>query len=150
MAAIRSKNSKAELTVRRGLHALGLRYRLGWNYRFAGRHLPGKPDLVFPARRAVIFVNGCFWHGHGCHLFKWPKTEAESWREKILGNISRDQRARDQLRSEGWRIADVWECTLKGVERWPAGQVVAELDRFIRSDLERLVIGWAVTVSKGT
>lgn len=149
MAAIRSKNSKAELTVRRGLHSLGHRYRLGWKYKVRGKYLPGKPDLVLPSRQAVVFVNGCFWHGHGCHLFKWPKTEAEFWREKILGNISRDQRAREQLRSEGWRIADVWECTLKGVERWPAGEVVAELDRFIRSDLERLVIGWAVTVSEG-
>jgi DNA mismatch endonuclease (patch repair protein) len=147
MAAIRSKDSKPELQIRRGLFALGHRHRLGWKYKPRGKYLPGKPDLVLPGRRAVIFVNGCFWHGHGCYLFKWPKTEDAFWRDKILGNVARDQRARTQLRLAGWRIAEVWECTLKGLERWPAGEVLALLDRFIRSDAQRLVIGPDQTVT---
>src|SRR5690606_25791969 len=103
MAGIRSTDTKPELMLRKGLHALG------WRYRLHARGLPGKPDLVFPARRAVIFANGCFWHGHDCHLFKWPRSREEFWRAKIAGNIVRDLRNRDQLVAAGWRVADVWE-----------------------------------------
>lgn len=126
---------------------MGHRFRLGSKYKRKGKHLPGKPDLVFPGRRAVIFVNGCFWHGHGCHLFKWPKTEAMFWRNKILGNMARDLRVRERLHSDDWRIAEVWECALKGPERLPEGEVVSELDRFLRSDTARLVIGPDQTVT---
>ena len=147
MSRIRSGNTDPELTVRKALFALGHRFRLGSKYKPKGRHLPGKPDIVFPGRHAVIFVNGCFWHGHGCNLFKWPKTEGAWWRSKILGNIARDERVRERLRSDSWRIAEVWECTLKGRQRQPEAEVVGELDRFLRSDAARLVIGPDQTVT---
>lgn len=147
MAAVRSVNTQPELTIRKGLFALGHRFRLGSKYKRKGKHLPGKPDVVFPGKRAVIFVNGCFWHGHGCHLFKWPRTEAAWWRNKILGNMARDLRVREQLQSDRWRIAEVWECALKGPERQPEDEVVRELDRFLGSDAERIVIGPDQTVT---
>lgn len=147
MAAVRSADTQPELKIRKGLFALGHRFRLGSKYKRKGKYLPGKPDIVFPGRRAVIFVNGCFWHGHGCHLFKWPKTEAAFWRNKIVGNMARDLRVREQLRSDRWRIAEVWECTLKGPERRTEGEVQGQLDRFIRSNAARVVIGPDQTVT---
>lgn len=146
MAAVRSADTQPELKIRKGLFALGHRFRLGSKYKRKGKPLPGKPDVVFPGKRAVIFVNGCFWHGHGCHLFKWPKTEPAFWRNKILGNIARDERVREQLRSDSWRIAEVWECALKGPERRVEGEVLSELDRFISGDAARVVIGPDQTV----
>lgn len=147
MAAIRSTNSKPELKIRRGLHALGHRFRLGWKYKQKGKYLPGKPDIVLPAWRAVVLINGCFWHGHGCREFKWPKTEEAYWRTKILGNVVRDRRVREQLQSNDWRVAEVWECTLKGRHRRPEADVLSELDEFIRGDAARLVIGPDQTVT---
>jgi len=141
MAGIRSADTSPEMLLRRGLHALG------WRYRLHGRGLPGKPDLVFASRRAVIFANGCFWHGHDCHLFKWPKSREAFWRTKIAGNIGRDQRVRDALRELGWRIADVWECALKGRERLPLDEVIAACDAFLRSDEPAISIGGAQTVT---
>lgn len=108
MSGIRGKDTKPEMIIRRGLHARGFRYRLH------DRTLPGKPDLVFPKYRAVIFVHGCFWHGHDCHLFKWPKTRVEFWREKIEGNVRRDAKSEKAILDLGWRIYRVWECELKG------------------------------------
>jgi DNA mismatch endonuclease (patch repair protein) len=122
MAAIRSRDSKAEMAIRRGLHARGRRFRLH------GKDLPGKPDLVFPAKRAVIFVHGCFFHGHACPLFRWPATRAAFWRAKISRNICRDERVRTELLDRGWRVGEIWECALKGTGRWPIERV---LDRCI-------------------
>ena len=111
MAGIRGKNTKPEMIVRRGLHARGFRYLLH------DRRLPGKPDLVFPKHRAVIFVHGCFWHGHDCHLFKWPKTRKGFWRKKIERNREIDEGAIAALAGAGWRICVIWECALKGRTR---------------------------------
>ena len=108
MSGIRGKNTRPELLIRRRLHRLGYRYRLH------SSKLPGKPDLVFPRYRAVIFVNGCFWHGHDCHLFKWPSSRAEWWRAKITRTRATDAASRKALAQAGWRILDVWECALKG------------------------------------
>lgn len=141
MAGIRSANTKPEMLLRRGLHALG------WRYRLHGSDLPGKPDLVFASRRAVIFANSCFWHGHDCHLFKWPKSREEFWRTKIAGNIARDRRVRDQLHAAGWRIADVWECTLKGRERLSPDEVIAACDAFLRGSEAMIIIGSDQTVT---
>ncbi len=141
MAGIRSTNTSPEMLLRRGLHALG------WRYRLHGSGLAGRPDLVFTSRRAVIFANGCFWHGHDCHLFKWPKTREEFWRAKITGNIGRDARVRDALHDARWRIADVWECALKGRERLPLEEVLAQCDAFLRSDVDRISIGTPQTVT---
>ena len=118
MASIRGKDTRPEMTLRRGLHARGFRFRLHV------RRLPGSPDLVFPGRGAVIFVNGCFWHGHGCHLFRLPATRQEFWRAKIEGNIVRDATAQSALMAEGWRVLTIWECALKGRARVHASWVL--------------------------
>lgn len=108
MSGIKGTDTKPELMLRSGLHALGFRYKIH------DKKLPGKPDLVFPKYGAVIFANGCFWHAHDCHLFKWPKSRTEFWREKITENAARDERNVLKLRNEGWRVLRVWECALKG------------------------------------
>ncbi|SFL20343.1 very short patch repair endonuclease [Lysobacter sp. cf310] len=113
MSRIRDRNTKPELIVRRGLHARGLRYRL------QDRALPGRPDLVFPRYRTVIFVNGCFWHGHSCPMFRMPATRAEFWRTKIAANQERDARSYEALLDTGWRVLTIWECSLRGPNRWP-------------------------------
>nr|WP_255354417.1 very short patch repair endonuclease [Agreia sp. Leaf283] len=108
MAAIRSKNTRPELILRKGLHARGLRFRLH------AKDLPGSPDLVFPSRQAVIFVNGCFWHSHSC---KWgqvvPKTRAQFWADKRARTVERDVQALRSLSDQGWRSFVVWECDLR-------------------------------------
>jgi DNA mismatch endonuclease (patch repair protein) len=135
MAGIRGKDTRPEMLLRSGLHAMG------WRYRLHGRDIAGRPDLVFPGRRALIFANGCFWHGHDCHLFKWPKTRPEFWRTKIESNIERDRRVLTRLETEGWRVAEVWECTLKGRERFPLEAVLAACDAFLRGDESYCSIG---------
>jgi len=108
MTHIRGKDTKPELTVRRVLHASGLRYRL------QVRDLPGKPDLVFPKFRAVLFVHGCFWHRHNCPLFRWPKSRQEFWEQKLGRNAERDAEVETRLLAAGWRVLTVWECALRG------------------------------------
>lgn len=104
MSLIRSSNTKPELLLRRALHAEGVRYRLH------KRDLPGKPDLVFGKARTVLFVNGCFWHGHKCPTGHIPKSNSEFWRRKIVANRARDARNIRQLRMAGWKVIVVWEC----------------------------------------
>lgn len=132
MAAIRGSNTKPELIVRRGLHARGFRFRLH------DRKLPGKPDIVLTRYRAVIFVNGCFWHAHGCSLFRWPSTRQDFWRAKIGGNAERDRKNSAALRSAGWRIATVWECALKGRNRIDPATVIDSLSAWLSSDADFL------------
>jgi len=108
MRAIRSKNTKPELLVRRLLHTQGFRFRLH------ARKLPGTPDIVLKKYNAVIFVHGCFWHGHNCYLFSMPKTRTEFWSKKINDNRRRDKLAYKQLISNGWRVLYIWECALQG------------------------------------
>lgn len=110
MSRIRSKDTKPEMIVRRLLHRMGYRYVLH------DKRLPGTPDLVFPARRKVIFVHGCFWHGHTCGRGFKPVTNAEFWRAKIKRNQERDREARRELRRLGWESLTVFECTLKHLE----------------------------------
>lgn len=107
MSGIRGKNTIPELFLRKALHAQGFRYRLG------GAGLPGRPDLVFPARRTVVFVHGCFWHRHTCEYFKWPKSNPAFWRNKIDGNALRDGNTKKELLRQGWRVLTVWECELR-------------------------------------
>jgi len=120
MAGIRSQNTKPEILVRCGLHRRGLRFRLH------ARDLPGSPDLVLPRWQAVILVHGCFWHGHDCPYFHWPKTRTGFWRDKINGNRERDSRVQNQLHTAGWRVLVVWECTFRGK---PAVEQEAVLNR---------------------
>lgn len=107
MSRIHSKNTKPEELVRTFLFSQGFRYRKN------DAKLPGKPDIVLPKYKAVIFVNGCFWHGHeGCRYFVWPKNNAEFWKEKITGNIQRDKHNHQLLANQGWRVIEIWECQL--------------------------------------
>lgn len=107
MSRIRSRDTAPELTVRRLAHALGYRFRLH------RRDLPGKPDLIFPGRKAAIFVHGCFWHQHpdpACVDARRPKSRPEYWNPKLDGNIARDERCRAELEATGWRVLILWEC----------------------------------------
>lgn len=128
MSGIRSRNTKPELLIRRGLHARGFRYRLH------ERSLPGKPDLVFPGLKAVLFTHGCFWHGHDCALFKWPKTRPEFWTQKIEANRSNDARTVARLTAMGWRTGIVWECALRGPGRLEPADVIARCAEWLRSE----------------
>lgn len=108
MASIRGRDTKPEMIVRRYLHGLGFRYRL------SPRNMPGKPDLVLPRYKAVVFVHGCFWHGHGgCRYAAVPATRTEFWMTKISANKRRDNASEERLLANGWRVAVVWECALK-------------------------------------
>jgi DNA mismatch endonuclease, patch repair protein len=127
MAGIKGKDTGPELLIRRALHARGLRFRLH------DRRLPGTPDLVFPSRKAVVFVEGCYWHGHDCHLFKLPSSRTEFWSEKIEGNRRRDIRVRQELQILGWRQLTVWECALKGRARLPFPAVVDTIVQWLES-----------------
>jgi DNA mismatch endonuclease (patch repair protein) len=128
MSNVRSKNSKPEMLLRRGLHARGLRYQLHQ------RELPGCPDLVFRRYKAVIFVHGCFWHGHKCHLFKLPDTRREFWQSKICGNVNRDSNAIDLLCRDGWRVVIVWECALRGTRRLDLKLVLKKVESFLKGN----------------
>jgi len=125
MSRIRGKDTKIELEVRKGLHALGFRYRLG------GAGLPGRPDIVLPKYRTVVFIHGCFWHQHDCPLFRLPKTRSEFWKQKIEANRARDLRSQESLSVMGWHVETVWECSLRGQTEASRGEVIAALAKRI-------------------
>lgn len=130
MSGIRGKDTKPELMLRRGLHARGFRFRLH------APLLPGRPDMVFPRRHAVLFAHGCFWHGHDCPLFRLPGTRTDFWQSKIAANQARDASAHAALLAGGWRIATVWECALRGRGALPFQEVLDTL------------AGWLVSPSR--
>lgn len=107
MRAVGSKNTAIEVALRKALHALGYRYRLHV------ASLPGKPDIVFPGRKRIILVHGCFWHGHGCRLGRLPKSNTEFWESKVRRNRERDATVVAQLEARGWSVLIVWQCELK-------------------------------------
>ena len=108
MRKVKSKDTKPEIIVRRLVHRMGYRFRLH------RKELPGTPDLVFPLRKKVIFVNGCFWHGHDCkHGARIPSENRDYWVKKISGNVNRDMKNTDELAVLGWRTLVIWECELK-------------------------------------
>ena len=108
MSRIKGKNTKQEETVRKYLFSKGFRYRIN------DKRLPGTPDIVLPKYRTVIFVNGCFWHGHeGCRFFVWPQNNAIFWKSKIIANIERDRKKETELNELGWNVIVIWECQLK-------------------------------------
>jgi DNA mismatch endonuclease (patch repair protein) len=112
MSRIRSKDTKPEMLVRKYLFARGFRYRLH------DKKLPGKPDLVFPKYRTVLFINGCFWHGHeGCKYFVIPQTNTDRWTEKIRTNKANDEKKSRILTEAGWKVITIWECELKGPQK---------------------------------
>lgn len=134
MSGIRGKNTNPELLMRKVLFKKGFRYKLH------DKKLPGKPDMVFPKYGAVIFVHGCFWHGHGCHLFKWPSTRPDFWRRKINRNIELDSINYKKLKSAGWRILTIWECAIKGKMRKPTEQVANEVEKWLKNGKKDKVI----------
>lgn len=108
MAAIKGRDTKPEMMVRKFLHAKGLRYRVN------NSKLPGSPDIVLRKYKTVVFVDGCFWHGHeGCKYYRLPKTNTDFWRHKIILNIARDYANNVDLRLAGWRVIRIWECGIK-------------------------------------
>lgn len=135
MSAFKSETTKPEILVRPGLHGMGYRYGL---YR---KNLPGKPDLVLPKYKKVIFVNGCFWHGYECPRFTWPKTREAFWKDKIFGNKARDLKTALALERMGWRMGVVWECALKGKYKLGLEVVLFTVSEWLQSDQLQLNIG---------
>ena len=130
MSRIKGKDTKPEKRIRNALHAEGLRYRLHQ------KDLPGKPDMVFRKYSTVVFIHGCFWHGHDCHLFKKPSTRQDFWLGKIEGNKKRDIKAIQTLNDEGWKVAVIWECSMRGPGRQDFEKLVRDLCAFIRTGTE--------------
>ncbi len=107
MSRIKGRDTKPEILVRKWLWSNGYRYRLHY------KKLPAKPDVVFPGRKKVIFIHGCFWHKHDCHFFKWPATNVEFWKDKINTTVERDLSSQEALTKSGWKILVIWECETK-------------------------------------
>lgn len=121
MSRVRNVDTTPELLLRRGLHARGYRFRLH------RRDLPGRPDITLPKYKSVIFVNGCFWHGHECPMFKIPETRQEFWVAKIRRNRERDAHVLSSLAALGWRAFVLWECSIRGSGRRPMDAVLDEI-----------------------
>jgi len=135
MSGIRGTNTKPEMIVRKLLHSAGFRYRLHC------RDLPGRPDVVLRKYRTVVFVHGCFWHGHeNCALFKLPKSRTDFWESKILGNQERDRLHLLAMERSGWRVAIIWECALKGSKSLVNEALIGILSEFIRGGEIRLEV----------
>lgn len=134
MSGIRSENTKPEMLLRRALHKNGFRYRLH------DIRIPGRPDLVFPKYHAVLFVHGCFWHGHNCPLFRMPETRNEFWKDKIRKNRERDTVVRKKIKEIGWRLGIVWECALKGKEQIGTEKTIERIVSWLGSDTREFEI----------
>ena len=131
MSAVRDKNTKLELEMRRRLFSRGFRFRLH------RKDLPGTPDMIFPRYSAVMFVHGCFWHYHGCHLSQIPQTRREWWKDKLEGNRRRDKKVIRELRQLGWRVLIIWECSFRrpGTPRAAALDKIADrAAKFLKSE----------------
>jgi len=128
MSGIGSKNTKPEIIVRKLLHSNGYRFRLH------SKNLPGRPDICLPKHKSVIFVNGCFWHGHSCPIFRVPKTRPDFWYAKIEGNRQRDRKNIEDLLELGWRVLVIWECTLRGKNKASFEGLSKMLDSWFDSD----------------
>lgn len=125
MASIKAKDTMPEMVIRKALHKRGFRYRLH------DKGLPGKPDIVLPRYKAIVEINGCFWHGHNCYLFKLPSTRQNFWRSKISRNRERESINHKLLESAGWRVLVIWECAITGKSRIPLDDLVAEISDWI-------------------
>lgn len=137
MAGIRSKNTRPEIEIRKLLHRMGYRFRLH------RKDLPGSPDIVLPRYKTVVFVNGCFWHGHAnCPLFRPSKSRKEFWDDKIHKNRTRDLKKSSELQSMGWCVVTVWECATKGRPALTEPELVMKLKNAISgSDFESTIRG---------
>jgi DNA mismatch endonuclease, patch repair protein len=128
MSGIAGKNTKPELIIRKLLFSSGFRYRLH------DRSVIGTPDIILKKYRATIFINGCFWHGHDCHLFRLPKSRTAFWKKKIESNSKRDFRNRKLLLEDGWRIGVIWECALKGKSAIGPDLLINEIKNWLYCD----------------
>jgi DNA mismatch endonuclease (patch repair protein) len=128
MSRIRNANTAPELLIRRGLHTRGYRFRLH------RKDIPGCPDLTLPKYRSVIFVNGCFWHGHECPMFKIPETREAFWKAKIQKNRDRDAYVLSALSALGWRTLVLWECSIKGPGRRPLDTVLNDVATWLAGE----------------
>lgn len=128
MAGIKGKDTKPEIAIRKAL------FKKGYRYRLHRKDLPGKPDIVLPKYRAIIFVHGCFWHVHDCYLFKWPSTRQEFWKEKLDRNKDRDQQHLTLLVEKGWKILVIWECAWKGKYKRSLEEIVTLTEQFLKSN----------------
>lgn len=126
MSGIRGQNTRPEILVRSFLHRNGFRFRLHV------KQMKGTPDIVLPRYGAVIFVHGCFWHGHDCPLFKWPKSREEFWKNKISRNQMNDRLVVEALQNQGWRICTIWECTLR--KRHDSDMLLRQVVDWLRGD----------------
>ena len=131
MSGIGTKHTKPEMVVRQLLWHQGFRYRLH------RKDLPGKPDLVLPAHDVAVLVNGCFWHGHECDLFKWPKSNRRFWRQKICGNRERDLRNQRDLNALGWHVMVVWECATRKKSDAQLEALGTKMAKWIRKEAQR-------------
>ena len=140
MAAIHSSSTKPELKLRRALWSLGFRYRVN------EKRLPGKPDIVLPKYRTVVFIHGCFWHGHkGCKYYTVPETNTDFWTAKITRNQERDQEVWRQLEAKGWSVIIVWECELKnkqfeGTTHRVVNEILLNGETYCRRQEERVAL----------
>ena len=124
MRAIRGRDTKPEIWLRKSLHKLGFRYRI------APTNLPAKPDIYLRKYNAVVLVHGCFWHAHGCYLFKLPMNRRQFWLEKLSTNIERDKRSLKLLLDKGYRVLIVWECALKGKHKLLSAQLLENIQEW--------------------
>lgn len=134
MKGIKGRDTKIERVIRSILHSQGFRFRLH------RRDLPGRPDIVLPKHNAAIFVNGCFWHLHGCALSTIPSSNTEFWETKLKANAERDRRNSARLLDDGWRVATVWECALRGREDDEAQDMLLELAKWVEGQGTTLTI----------
>ncbi|MDP2102098.1 MAG: DNA mismatch endonuclease Vsr [Methylotenera sp.] len=133
MAAIKASNTLPEIYIRKILFSEGFRYRLNQ------KNLPGKPDIVLAKHKTVVFIHGCFWHKHQCHLGSTPKTNTDFWIKKFNSNVDRDQRNVQSLLELGWNIVIIWECAIKGKFKLPENSLRSILLSSIRDSTNRLI-----------
>lgn len=126
MARVRRRDTEPERVVRRLLHRNGFRFRV------CTKALPGSPDVALPKWQTAIFVHGCFWHGHDCHLYKLPATRPDWWATKVAANVQRDQRKRNELIACAWKVVTVWQCAIQGKARLKPLALLRQLNRAVR------------------
>lgn len=130
MSGIKGKNTSPEILIRKALHSRGFRFRLHVKY------LPGKPDLVFPKYKSVVFIHGCFWHGHQCRYFKVPSTRSDFWLDKIEKNKARDELQLMKLRTSGWRVLVIWECSIRLMKKQKSCTLIDQISDWLLSEDE--------------
>ena len=133
MAAIKASNTTPERDIRKILFAEGFRYRLHQ------KNLPGKPDIVLAKYKTIVFIHGCFWHKHSCHLGSTPKSNSEFWNKKLTSNSDRDQRHIKLLLDSDWKVVIVWECAIKGKLKLQDHVLKLKLNKYIRDKSYRLI-----------